>query len=96
MHSSDDLTRRKLLGHCLAAASGACALAAGAKVLGPASVQAEEPKDAEAEMPYGMIGDVKISRLMLGGNLVTGCMHCRDLRYVAPLFRAYMTEQKIF
>ena len=47
-------------------------------------------------MTYGMIGKVKISRLMLGGNLVTGCMHSRDLKYVPQLFRAYVTEEKIF
>jgi hypothetical protein len=47
-------------------------------------------------MPYGMIGKVKISRVMLGGNLVSGCMHARDLAYVGPLFRAYVTEEKIF
>jgi len=45
---------------------------------------------------YGMIGKAKISRLMLGGNLVSGFMHARDLRYVTTLFRAYVTEEKIF
>ena len=47
-------------------------------------------------MPYGMIGNVKFSRMMLGGNLVAGYMHNRDLLYVPQLFRAYMTEEKIF
>ena len=47
-------------------------------------------------MPYGLLGKAKLSRLFLGGNLVIGCMHCRDLRYVNELFRAYMTEDKIF
>jgi hypothetical protein len=46
-------------------------------------------------MPYGTIGNVKISRLLLGGNLVSGCMHARDLQYVGRLFRAYVTEEKI-
>ena len=55
-----------------------------------------QPPVKPASMPCGMIGKAKISRLMLGGNLVSGCMHSRDLHYVGPLFRAYMTEQKIF
>ena len=30
-------------------------------------------------MPYGTIGKAKLSRLLLGGNLVSGFMHSRDL-----------------
>jgi hypothetical protein len=52
--------------------------------------------DPQNGMPYGMIGNVKLSRLMLGGNLVSGYMHNRDLVYVPQLFRAYVTEEKIF
>jgi hypothetical protein len=33
--------------------------------------------------------------MMLGGNLVSGFLHCRDLKYVNRLFRAYATEEKI-
>ena len=32
---------------------------------------------------------------MLGGNLIGGYMHCRDLKYVNSLFRAYATDEKI-
>ncbi|MBM4094314.1 MAG: twin-arginine translocation signal domain-containing protein, partial [Planctomycetes bacterium] len=46
-------------------------------------------------MPCGFLGKAKISRLMLGGNLIGGYMHSRDLRYVNQLFRAYATEEKI-
>ena len=49
----------------------------------------------ETEMPCGTIGKVKISRLLLGGNLIGGWMHSRDLAYVGSLFRAYVTEEKI-
>jgi hypothetical protein len=34
--------------------------------------------------------------LFLGGNLIAGFMHSRDLLYVNELFRAYATEKKIF
>jgi hypothetical protein len=46
-------------------------------------------------LPYATIGNAKISRLMLGGNLIAGFMHSRDLKYVNELFRAYVTEEKI-
>jgi hypothetical protein len=64
----------------------------------PPAEKADTPsEDAKTKgMPYATIGNVKISRLMLGGNLVAGFMHNRDLMYVPQLFRAYMTEEKIF
>lgn len=46
-------------------------------------------------LPYGMIGKVRLSRMLLGGNLISGFMHSRDLKYVNGLFRAYATEEKI-
>ncbi len=60
---------------------------------------AEVPSAAAAApglpMPQGMLGKVKISRLLLGGNLVGGYMHARDLKYVGSLFRAYVNEKKL-
>ncbi len=46
-------------------------------------------------MPYGTIGKLKLSRLILGSNLMGGYSHSRDLSYVGPLMRAYNTEEKI-
>jgi hypothetical protein len=73
-------------------AAGAAAAPACAASTAPAA----PAKPAAALDPaYGMLGKAKISRLMLGGNLVSGFMHARDLRYVNTLFRAYVTEEKI-
>ena len=47
-------------------------------------------------MPCGKIGNVTISRLFIGGNLIGGWAHSRDLIYVSKLFKAYNTEAKIF
>jgi len=47
-------------------------------------------------VPVGAIGKVKISRLICGGNLISGYAHSRDLIYVSPLLKHYFTEQKIF
>jgi hypothetical protein len=51
---------------------------------------------AASHMPCGKIGDVRVSRLFLGGNLIGGWAHSRDLIYVSKLFKAYNTEAKIF
>jgi hypothetical protein len=47
-------------------------------------------------MPCGRIGNVKISRIICGGNLIGGYAHSRDLIYVSPLLKHYFTEKKIF
>jgi len=53
-------------------------------------------KDLKGELPKGKIGDHDISRIVMGGNLIGGWAHSRDLIYVPSLSRAYNTEQKIF
>jgi len=46
-------------------------------------------------MPMGKIGNVTISRLIIGGNQFSGWSHSRDLKYLRDLFKAYATEKKI-
>ena len=45
--------------------------------------------------PTGRIGNVQISRLIIGGNQFSGWSHSRDLPYLRDLFLAYSTEKKI-
>jgi hypothetical protein len=40
-------------------------------------------------------GYVNVSRLILGGNLIGGQAHSRDLIYVSNLIRNYFTDEKI-
>jgi hypothetical protein len=47
------------------------------------------------EVPRGKIGKASISRLILGGNLIGGVAHSRDLKYVSELVRRYFTDEKI-
>ncbi len=101
MSDSPALSRRCFLGNSVAAlATGSAVLATAAEGTAPAQVATATPPTPPPPHPsgmtYGMIGKVKISRMMLGGNLVSGFMHCRDLKYVPQLFRAYVTEEKIF
>jgi len=51
---------------------------------------------ASATLPRGRIGRLAVSRLLLGGNLLTHYAHSRDLRYVYSLTRHYNTRDKIF
>ena len=53
-------------------------------------------KELKGELPKGKLGNHELSRLILGGNLIGGWAHSRDLIYVPSLFRAYNTEKKIF
>ncbi len=52
--------------------------------------------DLAGTLPKGKIGKFEISRLVMGGNLIGGWAHSRDLIYVPSLSLAYNTEQKIF
>ncbi len=51
---------------------------------------------APGSLPCGRIGNVSLSRLMIGGNLIGGWAHSRDLMYASKLFTSYNTEAKIF
>ncbi len=53
------------------------------------------PPATKATLPTGTIGKVKISRLICGGNLISGYAHSRDLMYVSPLLMHYFTDEKI-
>lgn len=52
--------------------------------------------DIKGKIPMGKIGDLEISRLTLGCNLIGGWSHSRDLIYVSSLFKAYNSEKKVF
>jgi hypothetical protein len=48
------------------------------------------------EFPRGKIGKLPISRLICGGNLISGFAHSRDLMYVSALLKHYFTDEKVF
>lgn len=62
---------------------------------GSPTSQAQPQPAAKGTVPTGMIGKVKISRLICGGNLISGYAHSRDLIYVSPLLKHYFTDEKI-
>ena len=50
---------------------------------------------SKASLPTGKIGKLTVSRLILGGNLLTHFTHSRDLHYVKTLAAHYNTDEKI-
>lgn len=53
-------------------------------------------KDLKGTLPKGRLGNIEISRVILGCNLIGGGAHSRDLDYVNDLSRHYNTEKKVF
>lgn len=47
------------------------------------------------KVPAGKIKDLEISRLICGGNLISGFAHSRDLIYVSPLINNYFSDEKV-
>jgi hypothetical protein len=48
-----------------------------------------------ASFPAGKIGKLTVSRLICGGNLISGFAHSRDLIYVSELLKSYFTDAKV-
>ena len=53
-------------------------------------------KQRKGKSPLGTICDTMFSRIIMGGNLIGGWAHARDLIYVSKLVKAYHTREKIF
>lgn len=45
---------------------------------------------------YGKIGNVNLSRMILGGNVIGGWAHGRDMRYYDKMVKAYHTDERVF
>lgn len=60
-------------------------------------IDKEKQKDKSGgKLPMGKLGKLEISRLIGGGNLISGWCHERDFIYVSDLAQAYLTEEKKF
>jgi len=74
------------------------AVAAGAAIgLGQSSAAAAQSGNATEVngMPMGRLKNLTLSRLISGGNLISGWSHARDLAYVHKLMDNYNTPQKV-
>ena len=96
---SDDVNRRYFLKQSAAVSAGVVsglslgqkALAAKAKEIPKASMSQDNIKG----LPLAKIGNIKISRLICGGNQINGYAYGRNLIFVAGLMRNYLTDEKI-
>lgn len=106
---SNNSDRRQFLKYSLAAAAGATA-AVSFEEQNLLAKQAEKEvtgvskkvfswgslKDLKGKVPTGKIGNLEISKIILGGNLIGGWAHARDLIYVSKLVQAYHTDDKVW
>jgi uncharacterized membrane protein YphA (DoxX/SURF4 family) len=51
--------------------------------------------DLKGQVPKGKIGNLELSRLIMGGNLIGGWAHSRDLIYVSKLVKAYHSDERV-
>ena len=52
-------------------------------------------EDLKQKVPMGKIKGYEISRLICGGNLISGYAHSRDLIYVSHLVQSYFSDEKV-
>ena len=80
---------------------GTTALAAGASLTARTGIGADAPAAGATgttpgqPLPTGKIGNLNVTRLILGGNLLTRYQHVRDLNYLSKLVRSYNSDAKI-
>jgi hypothetical protein len=96
----NNLNRRGFLRQSMMASSGAAlalSLEEQALLAAPGEPTSALPplKPGNGDFPCGKIGRLSISRLICGGNLISGFAHSRDLIYVSDLLRRYFTDQKV-
>lgn len=84
---AQQVDRRDFMKTSVAVAAGA-AIAAGAG-------QSPAAQTGAAGMPMGRIKNLTVSRLISGGNLISGWAHSRDLGYVHNLMDHYNTPEKV-
>jgi hypothetical protein len=75
------------------------ALASAGAAVAAEAVAANNPPAAtpapQGALPKAKLGNLQVSRLILGGNLLEHYTHSRDLRYVYNLAAHYNTEAKV-
>jgi hypothetical protein len=96
---SENINRRNFLKKSAAISAGAAiASSFEEKALLAAMTNKPAPRAPGSSikgLPMGKIGNVKISRMFTGGNLISGFAHSRDLIYVSSLLNNYFTDDKV-
>jgi uncharacterized membrane protein YphA (DoxX/SURF4 family) len=59
------------------------------------SFQFASLSELKGVLPKGKIKDLDLSRMIMGGNLIGGWAHSRDLIYVSKLVKAYHSDERV-
>jgi len=103
---NENLNRRNFLKKSIAASTAAASLTINDKVLSnelknkPVATSKNTTTAIQknldtGSLPFGRIKNLKISRLISGGNLISGYAHSRDLRYVGAMMNRYNTDERV-
>jgi len=101
--TSGDISRREFL--CSGALVGAAAAGfisteekrlLAALTSGAAGEDRRPDHNDSGSLPMGKLGKLQVSRVIAGGNLLSGWCHQRDLLFVSNLAQAYLTPKKQF
>ena len=102
---SKGVNRRKFLKNSLAASAGVISALSFEEraLLAATQKRPSRARGAASKVPEGnvkglqtgKIGNLTISRLICGGNLISGYAHSRNLIYVSSILRHYFTEDKV-
>ena len=92
-----DFTRRHFIKSALAVSALGTGVVASyeEKALLAAEPSGSKTVVVTGKVPTGKIRNLELSRLICGGNLITGYAHSRDLIYVSSLLKQYFTDDKI-
>jgi hypothetical protein len=97
---SEPLNRRRFLRRSLATTSLVAGFSLEEQALLAQSSGVTSPPGSPArppapDFPKGRIGKLRLTRLICGGNLISGFAHSRDLIYVSPLLKHYFTDNRV-
>jgi len=99
MRDEQKLTRRRFLKNsAILSAGAALGLSLEERALLAARSQKPTPGPPDTSprgVPTGQIGNLRFSRIICGGNLISGFAHSRDLIYVSSLLKHYFTDDKV-
>jgi len=76
------------------AAASACSLETNTPSAANINAPSPERKSSVGDLPQRKIGKAAVSRLIVGGNPISGNAHSRDLPYISSLMRRYFTDEK--
>ncbi len=89
---SEKLNRRNFLTRTGLVSAGLGVVGQAAETPSPGDPKTVAP-GSKGAMPMGKIGKTSISRVISGGNLISGWCHQRDLLFVGNLAKAYLNIQ---